>query len=70
MYIVNVEKLIGKIAEKGFTKSSFAKEIGVGRDTLRSYLKDYRKIPYEVLSKMASVLECSEDEASTIFFAQ
>lgn len=68
MYIVNVEKLVGRIAEKGYTKSSFAKEIGIGRDTLRSYLKDYKKIPYEILSKMASVLECNENEAMIIFF--
>lgn len=70
MYAVNVEKLIGKIAEKGFTKSSFAGEIGVCRDTLRSYLRDYKKIPYDVLTRMAAVLECNEDDAMAIFFAK
>lgn len=70
MCSVNIRKLVGKIAEKGYTKTSFAREIGVSRETLRSYLKDYNKIPYDVLSKMVSVLECTDSEAMSIFFTQ
>lgn len=68
MYVVNVEKLRGKMAEKGFNNTSFSKALGIGRDTLRAYLKDYTKIPYDILSKMAEILECDESEATLIFF--
>ncbi|MBR2867833.1 MAG: helix-turn-helix domain-containing protein [Clostridia bacterium] len=68
MYIVNVEKLKGKMVEKGFNNTTFSYALGIGRDTLRSYLKDYSKIPYDILSKMAEVLECDEHEAKAIFF--
>ena len=69
MYVVNVNKLKGRITEKGFNNSSFSKAVGISRETLRSYLKDYSKIPYDILSKMATVLECTEAEAMIIFFA-
>ena len=56
MYVVNVKKLKGKIVEKGFNNTTFSKALGIGRDTLRAYLNDYTKIPYEIISKMVDVL--------------
>lgn len=68
MFTVNVNKLNGKIYERGFNKSSFSKELGIDRNTLSSYLSSPKKIPYEIIDKMASILCVSEDEASEIFF--
>ena len=68
MFTVNVNKLNGKIHERGFNKSSFSKERGIDRNTLSSYLNNPKKIPYDVIDKMASILCVSEDEASEIFF--
>ena len=70
MYVVNIDKLRGKMAEKGYNNTTFSRALGIGRDTLRAYLKDYTKIPYEIISKMAEVLECTESEATLIFFTQ
>ena len=69
MFTVNVDKLIGKIHERGFNKSSFSKELGIDRNTLSAYLNNPKKIPYDVIDKMASILCVTEDEASAIFFA-
>lgn len=70
MYYVNIPKLIGRIAEEGYNQATFAEAIGVNRNTLRAYLKDYTRIPYDVLSKMAAVLHCGLNDATEIFFAQ
>lgn len=68
MYTVNIAKTRGKMAEKGFSCTSLAKEIGITRNTLSNYLSDPNKIPYSVLSKMAEVLCDNLQEAREIFF--
>lgn len=69
MYSVNIKKLEGRIKEKGYNRSTFAEALGINRDTLRAYLNNYEKIPYGIIDKMASVLECNGEEANAIFFA-
>lgn len=69
MYRVDTNRLCGKIVEKGYNQQTFADAVGVCRETMRGYLKDYNRIPYKVLSKMVEVLDCGYSEAKEIFFA-
>lgn len=66
---VDVPKVRGKMAEKGFTNSRFAEELGINRNTLASYLVEPGKIPLEIIFKMADMLCDSREEATGIFFA-
>ncbi len=70
MYFVDVPKLIGRMHEKGFNQTTFSKALGINRNTLHMYLSDYKRIPYEILSKMAAILSCDFDDATKIFFAK
>ena len=65
---VDVPKVRGKIAEKGFTLSSFAKRLDISRNTLSTYLDTPGKIPYTVLSDMACILCDTSEEIMQIFF--
>lgn len=69
MFFVDIPKLLGRITEEGFNMTTFSAEIGVNRNTLRTYIKDYTKIPYDVLGRMADALHCNFDDANSIFFA-
>lgn len=70
MYKINVPKLDGKMVEKGFTKSSYAKAIGISRNTLDNYRKRPSIIPYWVLSKMIFLVCDSTEDLFSIFFTQ
>ena len=69
MYFVNVDILRGKITEKGFSNSSFAKKVGVSRNTLRSYLLHPEKISYAFMEKSATLLCDNHEDILSIFFA-
>lgn len=68
MVQVNVQKIKGKMAEKGFTMTALAKELGINRNTLAAYFENPEKTPYAVMSRMADVLCDTTAEASSIFF--
>lgn len=68
MYVVDVKKIKGKMAELGFTQCSFAAALGISRETLRNYLNDYNKLTFEIMLKMIDVLKLTPKEARTIFF--
>lgn len=68
MFYVDIQKLLGRIKERGYTLQTFAAALNISRDTLRHYLRDSAKIPYKVLQKMASLLCDSVSDAETIFF--
>lgn len=70
MYNVNVPRVRGKMAERNYTITSLAAELGIDRNTLSKYLDRPHKIPYDILSRMASLLCFSEQEAQDIFFAE
>lgn len=53
---MNMNKLKGLIAEKGFTKSSFAQKIGITGSTL-NYIIKVGKTDTDTLLKMCEVLE-------------
>lgn len=70
MFYIDIPKLLGKIAEAGYNKASFARALGINRNTLRKYLKYYNKMPYDVIIDMARLLNCTAEEAYSIFFAK
>ncbi len=69
MFCVDIPRVKGKMAEKGYNITSLAKELGITRGTLSNYLEDPSKIPYLIISKLAILLCDSSEEARSIFFA-
>ena len=69
MVHIDVPKVRGKMAERGFTITSLAEKLGVNRNTLSTYLETPEKTPYAVVSGMANALCDNADEANAIFFA-
>lgn len=69
MYHIDIKKLDTQVFDKGYSQTSFAKEIGVTRNTYLSYRANPDKIPYRVLTRMIKVLCSSISEAEAIFFA-
>lgn len=70
MVFVDIPKVRGKMAERGFNITSMSKNLGISRETFANYLKEPGKIPYTVLASMADMLCDTQDEAAKIFFAQ
>lgn len=68
-YQIDIPKVRGKMAEKGYGIESLATELKVTRTTMASYLKTPEKVPYRVIAKMATILCDSDEEARNIFFA-
>lgn len=66
---VNVNKLKGKIVEKGMNVETVAERIGVDRSSLYRKLNNFEKITIGDARKLKDVLELSDEEASAIFFA-
>lgn len=66
---VDVSKVRGKMAEYGYTITSMSTHLGISRNTLTAYLDNPSRMPYGVISNMASVLCDTPEEASNIFFA-
>ena len=66
---VDVPKVRGKMAERGYTITSLSHRLGINRNTLSTYLEMPSKMPYDVISNMADALCDSADEAVAIFFA-
>lgn len=69
MIHVDIPKVKGKMAEREFTITSLAKELGISRNTLSSYFDEPQKMPYAIISNMAALLCDTPEEASSIFFA-
>lgn len=70
MYTVNIPRVKGKMAEHGYNITTFARELGVSRNTLSSYLSNPATIPYDKVSRIAELLCDDTDEAAAIFFTQ
>lgn len=68
MYEINVNKFIGKIAEKGYTKKSFAKAMGISEPTFFRYINNPKIIPYWFIVKSVELLCETFEEARIIFF--
>lgn len=70
MVYVDIPKVKGKMAEKGYTITALAKKVGVNRNTMATYLEKPGKLPYGVVSELATILCDTPDEAARIFFAR
>ena len=69
--MVNVQKLKGKIVERGFSMSAFAEAIGVYVSTLyRRFSDDGKSFTIGEIERIAEVLELSSAEIHDIFFVQ
>lgn len=69
MVSIDVPKVRGKMAERGYTITSLSDRLGINRNTLSAYLESPRKMPYSIVSDMAVALCDTADEAASIFFA-
>lgn len=69
--MVNVNKLKGKIIEKGKSVDCIAREIGIDKSTLYRKLSLFgEQITIKEADVIVKVLELNKDEAVSIFFAQ
>lgn len=66
---MNINKLRGKIVERGMNVEALASRIGIDRSTLYKKLNEGEKITIGEAIKMKDALEMSNDEAFEIFLA-
>lgn len=69
IYVVNVVRIKEKMYGRGYNKSTLSRELEISRNTLATYLSEPEKMPFSVVSKMATLLCDSKEEAAEIFFA-
>ena len=69
MVRVNVPKVRGKMAEKGYSITSLANMLKISRGTLASYFSMPEKIPYRIVARLADILCDTMEEATSIFFS-
>ena len=67
MFFINIPKLRGAMAEKGYNKTTLAAALGIGRDTLTKYMEDPRRMPYGVMQDMAHLLFPGKPMAANVF---
>ncbi len=66
---MNVNRLKGKIVERGINIPTVAKEIGIDRATLYRKLKNNGEtLTVSEVNKITEVLDLSAEEATAIFF--
>lgn len=66
---MNINKLKGKIVEKGMNIEALATTIGINRASLYRKLNDAEKITIGEAVKMKDALGMSDDEANEIFLS-
>ena len=64
---MNLNKLKGKIVEKGWNVEKLAEQIGVERSAMYRKLNNFDKITIGEAKKITSALNLSNEEASSIF---
>lgn len=67
---IDIPKVRGKMAERGFTITSLSNRLGINRNTLSAYLENPGKMPYSIVSDMAAALCDTANEATSIFFCR
>jgi len=67
--MVNINKLKGKIVEKGYNQKKFAVEIGMNKSTLSRKLKTGEDFSIGQANKAIEVLNLSKEDAISIFFS-
>ena len=68
--MTNTSKLKGKIAEKGYTFSSFAEAVNISRPALRKKVNGTADFKVSEIECVCSVLDITRAEISDYFFAQ
>ena len=68
MYTVNVSRIIANMYGHGFNRTTLSSKLGISRNTLNAYLSTPEKMPYLIISKMASMICDNSSEAMDIFF--
>jgi plasmid maintenance system antidote protein VapI len=66
---MNVNKLKGKIVERGMNVESLAESIGIDRSSLYRKLNDAEKITVGEAKRMKDVLGLTDTEANDIFLS-
>lgn len=66
---MDVNKLKGKIVEKGMNVETVAERIGVDRSSLYRKLNNFEKITIGEANRLKDVLGLSDEDANAIFFA-
>ena len=64
---MNLDKLKGKIIEKGLNVETLAVRIGIGRSSMYRKLNNFEKITIGEAKKITAVLGLTNEEASSIF---
>ena len=64
---MDLNKLKGKIVEKGWNVEKLAECIGVERSSMYRKLNNFEKITIGEAKRIASVLELSNEDAASIF---
>lgn len=64
---MDLNKLKGKIVEKGWNVERLAEHIGVDRSSMYRKLNNFEKITIGEAKKIASALELSSEDATSIF---
>jgi len=67
--MVNVQKLKGKIMERGTTQEALAKTLGIDRSTFYRKMRQGGNFTIKEVNSIVSALHLSKDEAMSIFFA-
>ena len=70
LYSVNIPRVKGKMAERGYNITTLAHELGISRNTLSSYLSNPATMPYDKMSRIAELLCDDASEAANIFLHQ
>ena len=68
MFCVDVPRVRGKMAEKGYNITSISKELNLSRNTVSHYFENPNKMPYGVVAQLAGILCDTEEESKDIFF--
>lgn len=69
--MVNINKLKGKIIERGMSVEKLAEKIGVNKSTIyRKMNNDGKTFTIREANLICSILDLSGEEATAIFFSQ
>lgn len=64
---MDLNKLKGKIVEKGWNVEKLAEQIGVDRSSMYRKLNNFEKITIGEAKKITEILDLTNEEASYIF---
>lgn len=65
----NYSKLLGRMRERGITQEQLSKEVEMNETTLSAKLNNKSQFKAEEMDAICEVLDISNEEISTYFFA-